>query len=718
MEAATQARIEPPPLSPGSSNDGRPSPSNTPGTTSTSAGPRSVVSATPASAAQAPPGAGTVESWLRKRGRRGATCVPCKKAKTKCRPSSVPEEPCQRCKAQGYDCLTQVRQGNRGWGAPGEPPTRRRRADDEARYNRRDTDEARRRKQSGHTAPSGAHIASTQASYISFTHPPVPVHPTSSSSTLRQPPGGSPGPGLRPVPQPSLSRAWESTVFNGPEIEAYFQTYIDFFHPHFPILPSTILQDPNRCYETSEILFWTIVLIACRHDDKDRGRLNFLADTVPPELWSSLSTPPLSLASVNTLILLCAWPLPTIRFMTDPSPVFTGMAMNSCLLLGLHTGRAGHRDFFLMPNTASFTDEEAALTWAGYNIVSQQVSTYMGLPSTTLFTHQVDALLSPHEVSSFEFPKQFICILDCSRLLSRVSKAMTAQVSAFSGVSHATIAEYEEEFSLLEARHTSDSSSSAEDTIIQLTLRHTLLEIQSYYFLPPPTSASTTSTSLSLHTQERILRAYHTSRRLLTGSITTDSRSRTLSEGSFPLRTFPHWRFRSILLAACIVFKVIQSASLTANVRLSLNTDAQKRSVASQCIEALKACSIRPGDLPERASGLFQAYWEFTRKMARGGNPVGGDAELCLEFTQRLGASVTFDCVKRWKEHAPIPKKPATSSTGALGLASKELGADPSTATSTDTMTGNSPGGLDFDMAAIDWGSFLEDFDWNFNTGF
>lgn len=52
--------------------------------------------------------------------------------------------------------------------------------------------------------------------------------------------------------------------------------------------------------------------------------------------------------------------------------MFSGVAMTSCLMLGIHLGKGKHKEFTVGVFQNDFSDEEATFTWAGYNIVSQR----------------------------------------------------------------------------------------------------------------------------------------------------------------------------------------------------------------------------------------------------------------------------------------------------------------------------------------------------------
>ncbi|KAJ4385315.1 hypothetical protein N0V85_008137 [Neurospora sp. IMI 360204] len=101
-------------------------------------------------------------------------------------------------------------------------------------------------------------------------------------------------------------------------------------------------------------------MTACRRFAKDDLVYQFLMDSLLPEIWNVISRPPLKLPIINALLLVATWPNPDIRFLTDPSMIFTGIAMNSALLTGLHTGRGAHTEFTGLLDKVDTTDEEAA----------------------------------------------------------------------------------------------------------------------------------------------------------------------------------------------------------------------------------------------------------------------------------------------------------------------------------------------------------------------
>lgn len=174
---------------------------------------------------------------------------------------------------------------------------------------------------------------------------------------------------LASLVRPAEPRALGSRVFSGEEISYYFEKYFEHFHPYLPIVRS---RDPDACYKRGPVLFWAIIMTACRRYARDETVFQFLIDTLLPEIWNCVSQPPLRLPIINSLLLVAAWPSPSIRFLSDPSIVFAGIAMNSSFLTGLHTGRGAHPEFKPDQCKAHETDEEAIFTWGGCAIVSHR----------------------------------------------------------------------------------------------------------------------------------------------------------------------------------------------------------------------------------------------------------------------------------------------------------------------------------------------------------
>lgn len=121
------------------------------------------------------------------------------------------------------------------------------------------------------------------------------------------------------------------------------------------------------------MLFWAVLYVTSRRYAKDPQLFGALVEYMTKNLWTMMASTVLGLDEIHTILLVCAWPYPTIRFVTDPSSMFAGIAMNACVSLGLHTGRGSHPQFCVGSRHGyTSTDEEASSTWIACCLISQR----------------------------------------------------------------------------------------------------------------------------------------------------------------------------------------------------------------------------------------------------------------------------------------------------------------------------------------------------------
>lgn len=189
-----------------------------------------------------------------------------------------------------------------------------------------------------------------------------------------------------------------------------------------------------------------------------------------------------------------------------------------------------------------------------------------------------------------------------------------------------------------------------------------------YYLLPLPGSDPQAL-------QWDILRAYTTSQRVINDAWELH-RSRKF------LLHMPYFYFRSILAATCVINMVLRSSYAEV-----LDMKQEEQLVAS-CISLCRDSSVVENDLPIRLGGIMQGVWN------KGFSHLARWEDLPLpSFTRRLGASICFDCMRRWKEDLsedrPKSRPPPADGT------------EPSVVLPVDPLTN------------FDW-SFMDDFDWSF----
>ncbi|KAK2008107.1 hypothetical protein LZ32DRAFT_29864 [Colletotrichum eremochloae] len=507
-----------------------------------------------------------------------------------------------------------------------------------------------------------------------------------------------------PGRQPAQPRALGSKVLSGEDIDFYFDQYLEHFHPYFPIVRS---QDPDRMYKQSPILFWTLIAVSSRRYTRDAGLLPFLVENLPREVWAAVSTPPISMGTINALLVLCTWPLPTIRFLRDPSSSYVAIAQNAALLLGMHTGRGTHPEFCIGPNMQTdITDEEACYTWMGYNIQAQRVASSNGFPPPAgFFNEAVNRAAAGRSLP--DALGYFGMLYEMQKFSNRLSRTMFSVAEEGEGVPDTVIQLLEDELNKLrqlQSRHNSD--------LDLFTILAVQFELQSYYFTPLSTVDKTTF-------RHNINRAYSTAQALINLSLRLDSSCRFLAHA-------PQHIFRTILDAVAVVFNVLMSGHATdvelANAEVSIKN--------SQ--EALRRCSVQEGDLAMRVLRMSESYWSLRHMMPGLEAPIS-------RYPHRTGAVIAFGTLRRWKKEldqarvgygGPGAAAGGSGGAGVAGAASmSECKARGSGVSVADLMVAavgaadagnNGAGGVaptnDL-LQDIDWSMLMDDFDWTAGDG-
>ncbi|KAK0722809.1 hypothetical protein B0T26DRAFT_704127 [Lasiosphaeria miniovina] len=635
--------------------------------------------------------------------RRNTACVRCRDAKVKCNTGLAPNRPCQRCTKLELQCVVD-RSHKR---------TTRRSKLEELAAELQTIKEAVAPRASllvptdgppAHPHQLPAAVSSVPAVQV------VPAHnldglaaPLTTSSFLPSPPslfGNSrsyTAVSDQPAPAPArlddaipdadgLSRrraeprALGSRVFSGEDIEYYFDKYFEHFHPYFPIVRA---RDPDTCYKRGAVLFWTVIMTACRRFSRDDNAFQFLKDSLMPEIWSSVSQLPLNLSIVNALMLVAAWPAPSVRFLNDPSLIFAGIATNSAFLTGLHTGRGCHSEFSRNDQFgwSDATDEEATFTWAGCAIISSLVSAYMGCPpSSTLFNKAIERMLDG--TSPFPLPRYFVVHLETSRFADRVSRTMCASLEEGQGVSHHLVAHMEQEYSRIQGLLYPDNCD-----LDNFTLVSSLLEIQTYYFMPLPGYSPDIL-------KRNLIKCYTTAESVI-------QQAAQLHRETAFLHYAPHFVFRTIATAMCVIITVHMSAFTKGFQVDSVDT------LVKEALRLTRACSIEENDLHMRSASMLEKYWALRHHIPR---PDLTDPGISI-YTHRLGASLAFACLRYWKEQIEHARDTSNSNPPLQ---------EPFDDQSTPRPGPNAELGL-ADFHRIDWNAFNAfevDYDWSFTSNY
>jgi transcriptional regulatory protein LEU3 len=470
--------------------------------------------------------------------------------------------------------------------------------------------------------PPVTSILSGPAFQSKVQEPPITDPPTFASFTSHTSPA---------VGRSSQPRVLALRVFPVAEVDHYFEKYFEAFHGYLPIVRN---RDPDTVYNSSTLLFWVIITTACRRYAKDDQVYPFLIENLAPEIAAVVAHPPLRLPSINALLILAAWPLPTMRLMADPSSMYTGLAMNACFILGLHTGKGNQPEFRAPRHDYESSDEEATYTWAGCNVVSARIASYAGFPCAAPPTSKIiDRLLNG--TSYLSVSSCFAVQMSIARFSNRVHRTMAAAVEESEGVSQHLVAQLEDEWAGVQRQMRVFNSS-----LESFMLLTGLLEVQSYYFLP---LAGYGSETFKLN----MARCYATARNILQLVLQLEADIGFLTHS-------PHFIARHVLLAGCIIITIATTTfpEMAADDVEELLVDLRT---------ALQKCSVQDTDLPIRATKMFESYWTIRKTYVR----PDLDRLSTSGFSHRIGSGLVFDCLRRWMYYiAEAPKTIATIPNG------------------------------------------------------
>ncbi|KAI1629490.1 hypothetical protein EDD37DRAFT_617138 [Exophiala viscosa] len=122
------------------------------------------------------------------------------------------------------------------------------------------------------------------------------------------------------------------------EINDLFREYFHRYHPLFPVLHPTIA--PSSVQRDCPTLFWVIIVTAARSSRPDLYPA--LCDLVPQMVSGSFLFQSHSAQPCQAILILCMFPLPTVKSREDVRWMYSGMAMQMATLVGLHKTGSDH----------------------------------------------------------------------------------------------------------------------------------------------------------------------------------------------------------------------------------------------------------------------------------------------------------------------------------------------------------------------------------------
>ncbi|KAJ5212253.1 uncharacterized protein N7498_003899, partial [Penicillium cinerascens] len=457
------------------------------------------------------------------------------------------------------------------------------------------------------------------------------------------------------------------------KVAELFNMFFTYYHPFLPFLDRT--QSPDDYYNTSSLLFWTIISVGARRYQSDTSLLNSLAGPVTRLVWSTLADIPQSYHVVKALCLLCSWPFPTSSTSTDPTFMLCGMMMQVAMQLGLH--RPSHSQDFSKFRVELIEEElrDKVRTWAICNIVAQRVSTGYGQPPSSLY----DWTLSGDSLdANFKLPGDIRPRLEIEKFCDKITKALYSNrrdpVGLSSDQERSTMISFlSRDFDDLEEQFKSQN-----DCITDLYLRAANLHLHLSAFFDDP---------LAKDYRGRLLSLYVATTSFLEVTMNLET------EVGPVLSYTPYYVYQMMVAAGCTLLKL--SKSFFSN---HIDMDYTK-TLFNRTIWAIRGVSVSSNDLPERLAEVLAQMWRLgvtSQRPAMSNSDV--DDSLRLKVRCRMSMSLLFDSVWRWREDARTKgrnieaylKNPTNPDSAADSSAASSVG-PPRASSSTPGITGGDP---------------------------
>ena len=93
---------------------------------------------------------------------------------------------------------------------------------------------------------------------------------------------------------------------------------------------------PDRFYEQSPLLYWSIVATGARRYPEDPILFERVVRQILQVALASLFSLSNSIPSIEAVLILCSWPIPVNTMFKDPTHALAGVAMQLAVQNGLH----------------------------------------------------------------------------------------------------------------------------------------------------------------------------------------------------------------------------------------------------------------------------------------------------------------------------------------------------------------------------------------------
>ncbi|KAL6947464.1 hypothetical protein ACO0RG_000038 [Hanseniaspora osmophila] len=486
------------------------------------------------------------------------------------------------------------------------------------------------------------------------------------------------------------------------------ELYLDFVYNYHIFLPIVnVLKGPEAIHKLSPCLFWVIMLIGLRRNE----RLQRVSKTLSPLVKSILAEitispiirylpqetdQPLlnvsSVYSVQAFLLYSFWPSLTSSLSADTSWNTIGSACFQAIRVGLNSAQFSTE---YKNANVDFINEQIK-TWVSCNTASQIIASTFGFPSFVTFDHSV---LKYGEIAShgnrdtvFTIPEPIKQMMQIAHFQHQVTETMNSNKLNPLGIVDdqeklPILKVLEQQLNELEIR----LQKSDLDHIRRFLLLVSKVYLFAYYFNSPKTDQNIfymntaknndhesaiddsgnsfvvnfqtlCSHNISYTTKIGLVKVYNASIELL-----QHANAIWISNHSI-IKYFPGVFVLNIWQAACIICKLVHS-SLAPMIDVELGTK-----VYNIAVSLTYNASVMKFDLAYRSSRIMKSIWVMYKKMyeqwksedrssgllssdkVTGQENNTADYNLDLTIQSRLSVSVFFDCLYVLKQQTGLAK--------------------------------------------------------------
>ncbi|RYN43348.1 hypothetical protein AA0112_g744 [Alternaria arborescens] len=443
------------------------------------------------------------------------------------------------------------------------------------------------------------------------------------------------------------------------EVNELFAEYFQLYHPFLPFLDQ--VRSPDEYYsQDHKLLFWAIIAVAARRYGPRPSLLKDLSKPLSDLIWDSIRNQP-NHHVVKALCLLCTWPLPAERTVTDPTFILCGAMMQVAMQIGLH--QPTHPDDFSRTKMQLRREDihDRLRTWAVCNIVAQTVSTGNGQPSITLYDSTLEFKVDDEEHMRIIPPTLFVRLrqeMAASRINKLLYSSNSHRFAEGAAISYMSL----EADRLKEERVKEENSSldGVDSGLEELYHYAVALHLHLYSFFSP---------ELRLERRDDLVALYFAATAYLERVFKLQREGRLLY--------VPYYVMQMALAAGFALLKLLNS-----DFASKLPAD-KGRQFVLQTVDALRKSKVWSNDLLDRFAEVLAQLWkessrgrslhslsqspslsnsgmnsmfnhhnqqQHQQQSQRRGSIGMLDDPLGLIIRSRMSMSVVFDCAWRWRE--------------------------------------------------------------------